>query len=109
MTEWFLRYYDHPGWSVPTPDVTWAVNLSPDGRYAVAALGDGTVRWYKTSNGQEVLALYIHPDRKRWIVWTPEGFYNAAPGAESLVGYHINQGPDHEGKFIAAAQMEQRY
>ncbi len=111
-TEWNLRYYESPDtirWALPIPGFAWAVNLSPDGRYALAAFGDGTVRWYKTANGQEVLALYIHPDRKRWIVWTPEGFYDAAPGAESLIGYHINQGPDREAKFVSAAQMEQRY
>jgi WD40 repeat protein len=109
---WELRNYDRPDqlrWAVPVPGVAWAVNLSPDGRYAIAALGDGTVRWYKTENGQEVLALYVHPDRKRWVVWTPEGFYDAAPGAESLIGYHLNQGPNHDGQFVAAAQMEQRY
>ncbi len=111
-TIWTLRYYDRPEqlrWAVPVPGMASAVNLSLDERYAIAALGDGTVRWYNTANGQEVLALYIHPDRKRWIVWTPEGFYDAAPGAEGLIGYHLNQGPDHEGKFVAAAQMEQRY
>ena len=111
-TQWSLRYYDRPDsqrWAVPIPGAALAVNLSPDGRYAVAALGDGTVRWYKTANGQEVLALYNHTDWKRWIVWTPEGFYDAAPGAESLIGYHFNQGPDREAKFVSASQMEQRY
>ena len=111
--QWSLRYYDRPDsprWPpVQVQSMAWAVNLSPDGRYAVAALSDGTVRWYKTDNGQEVLALYVHPDRKRWIVWTPEGFYDAAPGAESLIGYHFNQGPDREAKFVSASQMEQRY
>jgi WD40 repeat protein len=111
-TEWYLRYFDRTDqrpWAVQVPGVVWAVNLSPDGRYAIAALGDGTIRWYNTADGQEVLALYVHPDRKRWIVWTPEGFYDAAPEAESLIGYQLNQGPDHEGKFVTAKQMEQRY
>jgi len=111
-TEWFLRYYDTPQtprWAVPVPDVAWAVNLSGDGRYALAAYGDGTIRWHKTGNGEEVLALFVHPDGKRWIAWTPQGFYDAAPGAEGLIGYHLNQGREHEGQFVAAGQMEKRF
>jgi WD40 repeat protein len=108
-TEWWLRYYDSPKqqrWPTAIPGIAWAVNLSADGRYAVAAFADGTIRWYNTSDGKEVLALYVNPDEHRWIAWTPEGFYAAAPGAEGLVGYHLNQGPDHAGEFVAAKQLQ---
>ncbi len=46
-TEWSLRYYDkqaHEQWRIATPSVAWAVNLSNDGRFAVAAFADGTIR-----------------------------------------------------------------
>ncbi|SMF96893.1 WD domain-containing protein, G-beta repeat-containing protein [Methylomagnum ishizawai] len=111
-TEWRLRYYDRPDrqrWQTPIPGTAWAVNLSADGRYAVAAFGDGTLRWYTTTAGREILALYVHPDGQRWIAWTPEGFYDAAPGAEDLIGYHLNQGKDRAGQFVAARQLQERY
>ena len=44
-TEWHLRLFDPEGkelWQKPVPGVAWAVNLSADGRFVVAALGDGT-------------------------------------------------------------------
>ena len=51
-SEWHLRFFDNTGqlgWQTDTPEVPWAVNLTPDGQYAVSALGDGTIRWYRTT------------------------------------------------------------
>jgi WD40 repeat protein len=117
-TNFRLRYYDSPTqlrWQAPIPGVAWAVNLSADGRYAVAAFGDGTIRWYKTQKQlaegehREALALYVHPDGQRWVAWTPEGFYDAAPGAEGLVGYHLNHGADRAGEFVSGGQLAQTF
>ena len=84
-TEWYLHLFDPQGkelWNnpKPVPGVAWAVNLSGDGRFVVAALGDGTIRWYAARDGKERLALFVHPDAKRWVLFTPEGFYDASPG-----------------------------
>ena len=67
---WDLRLFDGSGrakWDQPMPSLAWDVNLSQDGRYAVAALGDGTIRWFAIADGKEVLALFVHPDGKRWV------------------------------------------
>ena len=109
-TEWNLRLFDQNGraiWSEPSSLVSmaWAVNLSQDGRYAVVALGDGTIRWYATANGNEVLALFVHPDGRRWAVWTPEGFFDTSPGGDALIGYHLNQGWDRAGEFVRVDQV----
>ncbi len=106
--DWSLGYYDSNErlqWRTDTPDVVWAVNLSQDGRFAVAALGDGTIRWYRLSDGKEQLAFFPHADGQRWVLWTPEGFYNASPNAEGLIGYHLNQGDDKEGQFVEVKQL----
>ena len=34
-------------WSVKLPAVVWSVNVSRNGLLAVAALSDGTIRWYR--------------------------------------------------------------
>jgi hypothetical protein len=105
-TEWRLRLFDRAGrelWQQPVPGVTWAVNISADGRFVVAGYGDGTIRWHRLSNGEEVLALFPHADRQRWMAWTPEGFYaTSGPDPEELVGYHLNRGKAREGEFISA-------
>ncbi len=106
--DWSLRLFDRNGaqlWSAQVQGVVWAVNISDDGRYVVAALGDGTIRWYGKNDGKEVLAFFPHADKKRWILWTPEGYYDASPGGEDLIGWHLNQGNDKEARFIPSGQL----
>lgn len=107
-TDWYLRLFNRDGsqrWEQDPPDVVWAVNASQDGRWVVAAYGDGTIRWHRASDGVEQLAFYPHPDKKRWIMWTPEGYYDASPGSEDLIGWHLNQGKDKEARFIPSGQL----
>jgi hypothetical protein len=107
-TDWWLRFFDRQGqqkWTASAPGVAWVVNLTADGRYGVAALGDGTIRWYQLSDAREVLALFVPQDRRRWVAWTPEGFFDSSPGGEALFGYHLNQGPNREGEFVRAEQL----
>lgn len=108
-TNFWLRLFDPQGrqrWVVPIPGTTWAVNISGDGRHAVAAFADGTLRWYRVADGREELALFLHPDLKRWVLWTPEGFYDASDQGAELIGYHLNHGPDQAGTLIAVEQMQ---
>ncbi len=90
---------------IPVPGDAWAVNISGDGHFVVAALGDGTIRWYESKDGKEVLAFFPHADKRRWIAWTPEGYYTASPGGEDLIGWHLNQGNDKEARFIPSGQL----
>ncbi|MEB3351540.1 MAG: caspase family protein, partial [Cyanobacteriota bacterium] len=111
-SEWAVRLFEADGrqrWRTSTPGVAWLVNLSADGRFVVAALGDGTIRWYRTRDGSQALALYVHPDGQRWMQWTPEGFYDASPGGAELFGYHLNSGRDQAGSFIRASQLQQKF
>lgn len=112
-TSWSLRLFDGRGkqvWQQPVPADTFAVNISPDGRFVVAGYSDGTIRWHRASSGKEVLALFPHADRQRWIAWIPEGFYaTSGPDAEELMGYHVNRGREREGEFISARQLRERF
>lgn len=111
-TEWYLRLFDQQGrqqWKVPVPDAAWGVNIAGNGQVAVAALGDGTLRWYRLRDGQELLALFPHNDQKRWIMWTPQSYYDASPGAEHLIGWHINQGPDKAAQFITLGERGEEF
>lgn len=105
----FLRRYDRNGqelWRKPVPGTAWVVNLSADRPYyVVAGYGDGTIRWHRVSDGQELLAFFPHVDRQRWIAWTPEGYFDASSGADDLIGYHLNRGRDQTGEFVPARQL----
>ena len=72
----------------------WAVNASKDGRIVVAAYGDGTIRWHRADDGRELLALQVLANKTDWVLWTPEGFYEATPGAEDVLKWVVNHGPD---------------
>ena len=95
-------------WHISIPGSAWAVNLSKNGRFALAALGDGTIRWYDTANGQELLALFVSTD-ERWLVWTPEGYFDHSDGAANLIGYHINQSKKDSPKFVFSEQIHERF
>jgi WD40 repeat protein len=102
-TEWSLRLFDKNGkeiWNVPAPSAAWAVNISGNGRVAVAGFADGTIRWYRMEDGKELLAFFPHKDKKRWVIWTPKGYYDASPGGEDLIGWHINNRKDKEADFF---------
>lgn len=100
-TDWYLRAFDANGkllWRRDTPSVACAVNISGDGRLVIAASADGTLRWHRMDDGRELLALFVLEDKQNWVVWTPEGFYGATPGAYSVLRWHVNRG------FLAAAE-----
>ena len=106
--DWSLRYIASNGqrrWATATPGVAWGVNIPREGQMLVAALGDGTLRWYRLADGKEVLALYAHTDRKRWVLWTPTGYYDASPGAEELIGWHLNRGQTAAADFFPASRL----
>lgn len=110
--EWELLSFHRDGsrrWAVSAPGVAWAVNLTEDGRLAVAAFADGTIRWYRADNGKELLAFFPHADGKRWVLWTPSGYYDASVDGEDLIGWHVNNGPDREADFFPASLFRDRF
>ena len=111
-TEWYLRCFDRKGkevWRVDAPGAVWSVTITGDGRLAVAGFSDGTLRWYGMADGKELLALFAHPDGKRWVVWTPEGYYHASAGGEDLIGWHLNHGVDTAPDFFGVSRFRQQF
>jgi archaellum component FlaG (FlaF/FlaG flagellin family) len=96
-------------WKVATPSTIYAVNVADSIQVAVASLGDGTIRWYRISDGKELLALYVNKITKRWILWTPSGYFNASPGGSTLVGWHMNNGINKASDFFSADRFSDRY
>jgi WD40 repeat protein len=111
-TESFLRLYNQEGkqqWQIPTPGAAWAVNISGNGKLAVAAFGDGTIRWYRMTDGKELLAFFPHKDKKRWVLWTPKGYYDCSANGEELIGWHVNNGKDQAADFFPVSKFRSIY
>ena len=88
------------------PGVVRAVAGTPNGQAAVAALADGTVRWYRLEDGGEFLALFPHANSDEWIAWTPEGYYASSSHGDNHIGWHLNRGKSGAADFYRAVQFE---
>jgi hypothetical protein len=112
--EFGVHLFDQRGHEIwpeplPGPGVAWQANLTRDGRLAIVAYGDGTLRWLRLSDSKELLALFIHPDGERWIAWTPQGYYDASVGGDELIGWHVNRGYDHAPDFHKVSQFREQF
>lgn len=110
-TDTHLRLFGRDGRQLAemaTPGAAWAVNVSGDGTVAVAGLGDGTLRWYGLGAGERLVeraAFYPHADGVRWVLWTPEGFFDHADaGGKELVGVHLNRAANQAPEWVTFAQ-----
>jgi hypothetical protein len=111
-TVFYIRFFDRVGrerWKTNSPSIVRAVNISADRRLVVVAFGDGTIHWFRADNGRELLAFCPHSDGKRWVVWTPSGYYDASVGGEDLIGWHVNRGPDQAADFFPASRFRDRF
>ena len=100
-----LRRGGKPRWKQPGPGIAWGVDFSADGQILVVAYGDGTIRWLRGSDGVELLALFVEPQSRKWVAWTPTGYYMASAGGEDLIGWHLNRGWTQEADFFPASQF----
>jgi WD40 repeat protein len=110
-TIWFVRRYDADGkllWYTRVPSAH-GVAVTPDNRLLVAALGDGTIRWFDMSTGDQLLSLFPHADGQRWAAWTPKGYYVASVGGDTLVGWQVNRGHEQVGDFFPVGNFEEQY
>jgi WD40 repeat protein len=91
----------------PLPNAgVWAVNITGDNRYVLAAYDDGTIRWHRLETGREVLGLMVlkndhNKNDYDWVAWTPEGYFASTAGALGVLRWHANNEQD-ERAFASA-------
>ena len=109
-----LTAFDDAGaqkWRWESRNEVWAVNASKDGRIVVSADSDGAIRWHRADDGRELLALQVLPNKEGdpakwdWVLWTPEGFYEATPGAENVLKWVTNHGPDQAATTLPVSAI----
>src|SRR5690606_4550933 len=72
----------------------------------VAAVGDGTLRWYDLANRAEVMTFFPSQNRGDWIAWIPSGYYTSSLNGDRLIGWHVNRGAEQAADFYKAIQFE---
>jgi hypothetical protein len=107
-TDTHLRVFDARGrllGSAPVDAAAWAVTVSADGKIAVAALLDGTLRWFGVEADGTLTpraTLFAAADEKRWVLFTPNGFFDEADlGGQNLVGFHVNLGENQQPEWVS--------
>ena len=111
-TAWRVVKYDAGGklaWEVDGPGEAWAVVVTENGEFAVAAFSDGTLRWLRMRDGATLLSLFAHAESRRWVAWTPSGYYTASAGGDGLIGWHVNRGADKSADFFSIARFRDIY
>ncbi len=96
----------HTRWSVSVPTEVTAVGLDEAGTRVVAALLDGTAHWWHAETGRLLLSFFVSPDG-RWVLWTPEGYYDASAGGETLIGWTVSR-PDG-ADFHSIGRFRERF
>jgi WD40 repeat protein len=107
-TDTNLRLFDAGGHllgSAPVDAAAWAVTVSADGKVAVAALLDGTLRWFGVGDDGTLTpraTLFAAADETRWVLFTPNGFFDEADlGGQNLVGFHVNLGENQQPEWVS--------
>jgi len=109
--DWSVYRLDDRGtlaWKIRA-NTAWAVNISGDDRVFAAAYNDGTIRWHRFSDGELLLTLFLHRDGKRWVIWTPNGYFAASEGGETLAGWHFNNGAERPALFYFLSRFASKF
>ncbi|MCP4109772.1 MAG: WD40 repeat domain-containing protein, partial [Desulfobacteraceae bacterium] len=91
----------------------WAIAL--DGNRLVSGGDDQVIHVWdldKLKQGQTQVSpsfsLFVSNDNQ-WVVWTPEGFFNASEYGTKYIGFHINRGEENAAEYISADQLYDQY
>jgi len=110
-TDFNIRLFDQNGREIAAPHPVaapvWSLASAGDNKL-VAALGDGTFRWYALQGTtlEPFADLFVAADDRRWVIWTPEGFFDHADiGGKELVGYQLNHGKSDAPEFVGFDQL----
>ena len=95
-------------WSVHNAGEVWSVNVTRDGRMAITGMSDGTIRWWRASDGSPLLTLLAARDG-RWVAWTPEGYFDASAGADRLVGWALNRPDGQVADYFSLNRFRERF
>lgn len=111
-----LRLYDAKGSEIAAatmPGEVWGIAVARNGKVAVAALGDGTLRWVSLERADllaELAVLFVRGDASRWMAWTKEGFFaHSDGGGADMAGYHINQGTKATPEWVEFGRLYQLF
>ncbi|MEO5758429.1 MAG: hypothetical protein ABIQ51_16385 [Mesorhizobium sp.] len=70
----------------------------------VTGSADQTLRLWNLKTHELIVSMFFAGSE--WIAWMPQGYYYSSDEGDKLIGWQVNQGRDHEGRFIRAGQLK---
>ncbi len=83
---------------LPVDAVQTSLQFAPDGALLFTGGFDGAVRVWETQRGSLVATLVRSPNDE-WIVFTPDGLYDASANGASLLAWRL------KGQYVLASQL----
>jgi hypothetical protein len=62
------------------------------------------IRLWNLQTRELIVTLFCGMDGE-WVMWTPQGYYTGSPGADKIVGWQINKGPENAADYVGADQL----
>ncbi len=81
-----------------------ALAASPRLNLLVSGSADQTMRLWNLTTRELIASMFFAGSE--WIVWMPQGYYYSSDEGDKLIGWHVNQGQNKEGRFIRAGQLK---
>lgn len=111
-TEWNIHKIDKDGtaiWTIPSYGAAWAIKMAGNAKVFTAVYSDGSIRWHSIETGEELMAFFLHRDGRRWLLWSPEGYFDTSVGGDTLAGWQINNGYYKAGSFYSMSRFSQNF
>ena len=70
----------------------------------VTGSADQTIRLWNLKTRELIVSMFFAG--KEFVIWMPQGYYYSSDEGDKLIGWHVNQGRDKEGRFIRAGQLK---
>jgi hypothetical protein len=96
-------------WESDAPHWTLQMHASVDGQILATAHMDGTIRWWRASDGQQLLAAFVNRRTLAWAIWTPEGYYDCSPAAEDWLKWQVNRGAADSASLYKLGEFRDRF
>lgn len=81
-----------------------AIAVSEKAGLMVTGSADQTVRLWNLKTRELIVSMFFAG--KEFVIWMPQGYYYSSDDGDKLIGWHVNQGREREGRFVRAGQLK---
>jgi WD40 repeat protein/uncharacterized caspase-like protein len=81
-----------------------AMSVAPERKLLVTGSADQTLRLWNLDTRKLIVSMLFADGE--WVMWLPQGYYHSSDDGDKLIGWHVNQGRQSEGRFVRAGQLK---